>query len=121
VLPVTREFKRRKIESTGTVIEDSDSDYPVFDYDSDVDIEDSEDSDSEESEDEIEERLKLVSSRKDRLLTQIEKLAAKFPKYNLLDQLIDQLGGPEKVAEISSRHGRIVQKDNGKVSIVLNY
>lgn len=51
---------------------------------------------------------------KDNLLNKIEKLGEKLPP-NTLDQLIDELGGPENVAEMTGRKGRVVQNDNGTI------
>lgn len=51
---------------------------------------------------------------KDELLTKIEKLGDKLPP-NTLDQLIDELGGPENVAEMTGRKGRVVQNDDGTI------
>jgi hypothetical protein len=51
---------------------------------------------------------------KKRLLEEIEKLAAVLP-HNTLDRLIDELGGPDNVAEMTGRKGRVVQSDNGQV------
>lgn len=64
------------------------------------------------------EALDMASSIKDRLLAQIELLGANLPP-NTLDQLIDELGGPENVAEMTGRKGRVVQNDNGQVNIAL--
>lgn len=61
------------------------------------------------------EALDMASSIKDRLLAQIEQLGANLPP-NTLDQLIDELGGPENVAEMTGRKGRVVQNDNGQVT-----
>lgn len=52
---------------------------------------------------------------KEQLLEEIEKLGAMLPR-NALDELVDELGGPENVAEITERKGRVVQKDDGLVS-----
>jgi hypothetical protein len=60
------------------------------------------------------EALDMASSIKDRLLAQIEQLGSSLPP-NTLDQLIDELGGPENVAEMTGRKGRVVQNDNGQV------
>ena len=58
--------------------------------------------------------LKKVALMKNRLLAQIDKLGAMLP-INALDQLIDELGGPENVGEISGRKGRVVQDKTGNV------
>lgn len=60
------------------------------------------------------EALDMATSIKERLLAQIEQLGASLPP-NTLDQLIDELGGPENVAEMTGRKGRVVQNDNGQV------
>lgn len=49
---------------------------------------------------------------KKELLEEIERLGEKLPP-NTLDQLIDELGGPEFVAEMTGRRGRIVKTDRG--------
>lgn len=51
---------------------------------------------------------------KEELLVQIEKLGDKLPP-NTLDQLIDELGGPENVAEMTGRKGRVVQTEDGGI------
>lgn len=60
------------------------------------------------------EALDMAATIKERLLVQIEQLGANLPP-NTLDQLIDELGGPENVAEMTGRKGRVVQNDNGQV------
>ena len=60
------------------------------------------------------EALDMAASIKERLLAQIELLGNQLPP-NTLDQLIDELGGPENVAEMTGRKGRVVQNDNGQV------
>ncbi|XP_062869793.1 protein strawberry notch homolog 1 isoform X2 [Trichomycterus rosablanca] len=49
------------------------------------------------------------------LLEQLEKLAQDLPP-NTLDELIDELGGPENVAEMTGRKGRVVSNDDGSIS-----
>lgn len=59
--------------------------------------------------------IEKACSMKEELLMKIEKLGDKLPP-NTLDQLIDELGGPENVAEMTGRKGRIVQSDDGQIS-----
>lgn len=51
---------------------------------------------------------------KDELMRRIESLGEKLPP-NTLDQLIDELGGPENVAEMTGRKGRVVQNEDGSI------
>lgn len=51
---------------------------------------------------------------KEELLKKIEKLGDRLPP-NTLDQLIDELGGPENVAEMTGRKGRVVQTEDGQI------
>ena len=44
---------------------------------------------------------------KERLLAELELLGARLPT-NTLDQLIDEFGGPDKVAEMTGRKGLVV-------------
>ncbi|XP_014237071.1 protein strawberry notch-like isoform X1 [Trichogramma pretiosum] len=51
---------------------------------------------------------------KDELLKKIEQLGPALPP-NTLDHLINELGGPENVAEMTGRKGRVVQSENGAI------
>ncbi|XP_076231561.1 protein strawberry notch isoform X2 [Calliopsis andreniformis] len=53
-------------------------------------------------------------SMKKELLSQIEDLGERLPP-NTLDQLIDEFGGPENVAEMTGRKGRVVQTEDGTI------
>ncbi|PIO76469.1 helicase protein, partial [Teladorsagia circumcincta] len=54
------------------------------------------------------------------LLTAVERLGPSLPP-NTLDHLIDQLGGPEYVAEMTGRKGRIVTRDDGEIEYELRH
>ncbi|CAH1132025.1 unnamed protein product [Ceutorhynchus assimilis] len=58
--------------------------------------------------------IERACSLKDELLVAIERLGDKLPP-NTLDQLIDELGGPENVAEMTGRKGRVVQTEDGGI------
>ena len=55
----------------------------------------------------------IAASTKERLLAKIDQLL--LPS-NTLDQLIDELGGTDFVADLTARQGRVVKK-NGLVII----
>lgn len=58
--------------------------------------------------------IERACSMKEELLSQIEDLGERLPP-NTLDQLIDELGGPENVAEMTGRKGRVVQTEDGAI------
>lgn len=58
--------------------------------------------------------IERACEMKEELLLKIEKLGEKLPP-NTLDQLIDELGGPENVAEMTGRKGRVVQNEDGTI------
>ncbi|KAI5695682.1 hypothetical protein M8J75_001855 [Diaphorina citri] len=58
--------------------------------------------------------IERACDMKEQLLEDIEKLGDKLPP-NTLDQLIDDLGGPENVAEMTGRKGRVVSTEEGDI------
>ncbi|XP_077299576.1 protein strawberry notch isoform X2 [Arctopsyche grandis] len=58
--------------------------------------------------------IERACTMKEQLLVAIEKLGEKLPA-NTLDQLIDELGGPENVAEMTGRKGRVIQTEGGQI------
>lgn len=58
--------------------------------------------------------IERACSMKEELLRKIERLGERLPP-NTLDQLIDELGGPDNVAEMTGRKGRVVQADDGSI------
>ncbi|XP_064322324.1 protein strawberry notch homolog 1 isoform X2 [Phalacrocorax carbo] len=59
--------------------------------------------------------VERAQQMKKELLDKLEKLAEDLPP-NTLDELIDELGGPENVAEMTGRKGRVVSNDDGSIS-----
>lgn len=58
--------------------------------------------------------IERACSLKEELLQRIERLGDKLPP-NTLDQLIDELGGPDNVAEMTGRKGRVIQTEDGSI------
>ncbi|KMZ09560.1 protein strawberry notch isoform X1 [Drosophila simulans] len=58
--------------------------------------------------------IERACTMKEELLRKIERLGSRLPP-NTLDQLIDELGGPDNVAEMTGRRGRVVQTDDGSI------
>lgn len=59
--------------------------------------------------------LERVERLKQDLLAKVLVLGRELP-VNTLDELIDQLGGPERVAEMTGRKGRVVSRLDGTVA-----
>lgn len=62
-----------------------------------------------------EEILAETTAMREDLLQKIENLGPRLPK-NMLDDLIFKLGGPDNVAEMTGRKGRVVKDRNGIIS-----
>ncbi|KAM4707846.1 protein strawberry notch homolog 1 isoform 2-T2 [Discoglossus pictus] len=63
------------------------------------------------SQDSVERAQKM----KKEILDKLDDLAEVLPP-NTLDELIDELGGPDNVAEMTGRKGRVVSNDDGSIS-----
>jgi len=58
---------------------------------------------------------KKLTEMRDELFKMIDNLGPRLPN-NTLDELIDRLGGPSKVAEMTGRKGRVLKDEEGLVS-----
>uniref|UniRef100_A0A6G1SIS9 Protein strawberry notch 1 n=1 Tax=Aceria tosichella TaxID=561515 RepID=A0A6G1SIS9_9ACAR len=91
----------------------------IFINDDDDDEED-DPSMNDDGEDRGEERPMIkyaarLTRMQEELFAQIDALGPKLPN-NTLDDLIDRLGGPTKVAEMTGRKGRVVKDSYGQIS-----
>ncbi|XP_077318040.1 protein strawberry notch homolog 1 isoform X3 [Lithobates pipiens] len=59
--------------------------------------------------------VERAQQMKKELLDMLDELAEALPP-NTLDELIDELGGPDNVAEMTGRKGRVVSNDDGSIS-----
>uniref|UniRef100_A0A673ZTR0 Protein strawberry notch homolog 1 n=1 Tax=Salmo trutta TaxID=8032 RepID=A0A673ZTR0_SALTR len=104
--PLVLNRKRKSGGLSGSSSDDSESE------ESDKDDAESDDNDScMTSQDAVEDAQQMKRD----LLDQLEKLAQDLPP-NTLDELIDELGGPDNVAEMTGRKGRVVSNDDGSIS-----
>ena len=62
----------------------------------------------------VQDSIRRARELKERLLRQVHGLGKRMPA-NTLDQLIDELGGPDNVAEMTGRKGRVIQNDFGRI------
>ncbi|CAG9791173.1 unnamed protein product, partial [Diatraea saccharalis] len=58
--------------------------------------------------------IERACSMKEELLVAIERLGRRLPP-NTLDQLVDELGGTDNVAEMTGRKGRVIQTEDGQI------
>uniref|UniRef100_A0A2A4K1W6 Strawberry notch AAA domain-containing protein n=1 Tax=Heliothis virescens TaxID=7102 RepID=A0A2A4K1W6_HELVI len=58
--------------------------------------------------------IERACSMKEELLAAVERLGRRLPP-NTLDQLVDELGGTDNVAEMTGRKGRVVQTEGGQI------
>ena len=58
-----------------------------------------------------EDKVDRACQMRESILKKVDDLGATLPA-NTLDELIDKLGGPERVSEMTGRKGRVVQDDN---------
>lgn len=59
--------------------------------------------------------VERAQQMKKEVLDKLDDLAEALPP-NTLDELIDELGGPDNVAEMTGRKGRVVSNDDGSIS-----
>uniref|UniRef100_A0A2K5S4C4 Protein strawberry notch homolog 1 n=1 Tax=Cebus imitator TaxID=2715852 RepID=A0A2K5S4C4_CEBIM len=125
--PRDKAKKARKVGGlTGSSSDDSGSesdasDNEESDYDSSKNMSSGDDDDFNPFRDDnsslitSQDAVERAQQMKKDLLDKLEKLAEDLPP-NTLDELIDELGGPENVAEMTGRKGRVVSNDDGSIS-----
>uniref|UniRef100_A0A3B4EL40 Protein strawberry notch homolog 2 n=1 Tax=Pygocentrus nattereri TaxID=42514 RepID=A0A3B4EL40_PYGNA len=109
-------FPKHCVEVGGVIkiSDDSDSDFEDIDSDSNSSPESLQDNDDVIFVHHINGPTAKLEELRHGLLAKIAELGKELP-LNTLDELIDRFGGPEKVAEMTGRKGRVVRRPDGRV------